>query len=150
MAIYDLAAILEQYGDSHLILDFNHLFISSSVREEVWLLQRKNDPALIDWIIQQAAEFKLLEVDLDRNFTTYSGGQQVILGCLLTMALIRAQECRGVRLLLNNVLDSVSDDNRAKLMQSFETMWASYDIKLFRRLGNQLVEIVRGHENTPE
>ena len=149
MAIYDLAAILEQYGDSHLILDFNHLFISSSVREEVWLLQRKNDQALIDWVIQQAAEFKFLEVDPDRNFTTYSGGQQVILGCLLTIALIRARGCRGVRLLLNNVLDSVSDDNRAKLMQSFETMWASYDIKLFRRLGNQLVEIVRGHENTP-
>jgi hypothetical protein len=149
MAIYDLAAILDRYGDSYLILDFNHLFISSSVREEVWLLQRKNDPALIDWIIQRAAEFNFLEADPDRNFTTYSGGQQVILGCLLTMALIRARQCRGVRLLLNNVLDSVSDDNRAKLMQSFETICTSYDVRLFTQQEKQLVEIVRGHENTP-
>jgi hypothetical protein len=149
MAIYDLDAILDKYGDSHLILDFNHLFISSSIREEVWLLQRKNDSALIDWIIQQAAEFKFLEVDPDRNFTTYSGGQQVILGCLLTIALIRERECRGVKFLLNNVLDSVSDDNRAKLMRSFETICASYDIKLFTQQEGQLVEIVRGHENSP-
>jgi hypothetical protein len=149
MAIYNLDVILDKYGDRYLILDFNHLFISSSIREEVWLLQRKNDPALIDWIIQQAAEFRFLEVDPDRNFTTYSGGQQVILGCLLTMALIRAQECRGLKLLLNNVLDSVSEENRAILMQSFETICASHDIRLFTQQEEQLVEIVRGHEDTP-
>ncbi|MBT8332612.1 MAG: hypothetical protein KJP06_09845, partial [Deltaproteobacteria bacterium] len=81
MRIYDLAGLLEQYGDQCLILEFNHLFVASSIREEVWLLQRKNDLALIDRILEKAATFDLLEVDADRDFETYSGGQKAILGC---------------------------------------------------------------------
>ncbi|MBW2468698.1 MAG: hypothetical protein JRE62_05325, partial [Deltaproteobacteria bacterium] len=115
MRIYNLASLLEQYGDQFFILEFNHLFVASSIREEVWLLQRKNDLALIDRIIQQAAGFNLLEVDADRDFETYSGGQKAILGCLLTLELIRARGIEGLNVLLSNILDSISDDNRVKL-----------------------------------
>ena len=62
MAIYDLSGTLSEYGDGFLILEFNHLFISSSIREEVWLLQRKDDPPLINKVIQAAREFGIREV----------------------------------------------------------------------------------------
>lgn len=148
MRIYDLAGLLEQYGDQYLMLDFNHLFVSSSIREEVWLLQRKNDLSLIDCILQEAAEFDLYEVDADRNFETYSGGQKAILGCLLTLALIRRREINGLKLLLNNILDSVSQENRVKLMHTFKTVRASHDVRLFTQVEDRLIEIFSDHDDT--
>ncbi len=147
MAIYNLDAILNRYGDEYLILEFNHLFVSSSIREEVWLLQRKNDLALIDRVIQDAAEFGLYEADADRNFETYSGGQKAILGCLLALALIRARETRGQQLLLNNILDSISKDNRVKLMQTFKKMHASHDVRVFTEKDGHLIDIMTDHDD---
>jgi hypothetical protein len=75
MAIYNLDAILNKYGDGFLILEFNHLFISSSIREEVWLLQRRADPALVAEIMREAKEFSIYDVNADKDFDTYSGSQ---------------------------------------------------------------------------
>lgn len=148
MRIYNLAGLLEQYGDQFLILEFNHLFVASSIREEVWLLQRKNDLALIDRILEQAAAFDLLEVDADRDFETYSGGQKAILGCLLAIELIRVRGIEGLKLLLNNILDSISDDNRVKLMQLFENIRSSHHIRLFTQKENQLQEVFSENDDT--
>ena len=148
MRIYNLAGLLEQYGDQFLILEFNHLFIASSIREEVWLLQRKNDSSLIDHIIQEAAAFDLLEVDADRDFETYSGGQKAILGCLLALELIRARGIEGLKLLLSNILDSISDENRIKLMQLFEQMRSSHHIRLFTQKENRLQEVFSDNDDT--
>jgi hypothetical protein len=131
MAIYDLDSILDKYSDGYVILDFNHLFISSSIREEVWLLQRKNDPALIDKIMDEAREFNIHEVNNDKDFETYSGGQKAIIGCLLTMAVIHAKKISGVKLLLNNILDSISEDNRLKLFHKFQEICETHKITLF-------------------
>ncbi|MBT8331405.1 MAG: hypothetical protein KJP06_03655 [Deltaproteobacteria bacterium] len=148
MRIYNLAGLLEQYGDQCLILEFNHLFVASSIREEVWLLQRKNDLALIDRILEKAAAFDLLEVDADRNFETYSGGQRAILGCLLALELIRVRGIEGLKLLLNNILDSISDDNRVRLMQLFENMRSSHHIRIFTQKENQLQEVFSENDDT--
>lgn len=148
MRIYNLAGLLEQYGDQFLILEFNHLFVASSIREEVWLLQRKNDLALIDRILEKAAAFDLLEVDADRDFETYSGGQRAILGCLLALELIRIRGIEGLKLLLNNILDSISDDNRVRLMQLFENMRSSHHIRLFTQKENQLQEVFSENDDT--
>ena len=148
MRIYNLAGLLEQYGDQFLILEFNHLFVASSIREEVWLLQRKNDLALIDRILEQAAAFDLLEVDADRDFETYSGGQKAILGCLLALELIRVRGIEGLKLLLNNILDSISDDNRVRLMQLFENVRSSHHIRLFTHKENRLQEVFSENDDT--
>ena len=131
MAIYDLNSILSKYGDDYLILDFNHLFISSSIREEIWLLQRKNDSAMLDKILQEAREFNIYEVSADRDLETYSGGQKAILSCLLTLAVIQDQKVHGLKLLLNNILDSVSEANRSSLSRKFGQIHATHDIRLF-------------------
>ena len=148
MRIYNLDGLLKKYGDQFLILEFNHLFVTSSIREEVWLLQRKNDLALIDRIIQEAAEFDMHEVDADRDFETYSGGQKAILACVLTLALIRTRETGGLKLLQINILDSVSDENRLKLMQIFEKLRASHDVRLFTQKDDHLVEIFTGNDHS--
>ena len=66
MAIYNLDAILNTYGDEYLILEFNHLFISSSIREEVWLLQRTDDDAMVKKIMQDAEEFDIHDQEVLR------------------------------------------------------------------------------------
>lgn len=142
MAIYNLDAILNTYGDEYLILDFNHLFISSSIREEVWLLRRKPDIALVEEIMREAKEFGIYDMNEDKDFDTYSGGQKAILGCLLTLAVIRSQEIHGLKLLLNNVLDSLSDDNRSKLLTKFEEIQSTRHIRLFSSEKSHIQEII--------
>jgi hypothetical protein len=147
MAIYDLDGLLDKYSNEFLILEFNHLFISSSIREEVWLLRRKNDSPLIDEIVQAAREFSIQEVSDERDFETYSGGQKAILACLLTLALIDDRNIHGLNILLNNVLDSVSEENRSKLMQKFEKIRLTHNIRLFTEKNGHIQEILTGNGN---
>ena len=147
MAIYNLDGLLHKYSKEFLILEFNHLFISSSIREEVWLLQRKNDSALIDKIIKAAREFSIQEVNDERDLETYSGGQKAILACLLTLAMIDDRKIHGLKLLLNNVLDSVSEENRSKLWHKFEEIRPTHNIRLFTEKDGHIQEILTGNEN---
>ena len=147
MSIYDLNDVLSKYGDDYLILDFNHLFISSSIREEIWLLRRRNDTALMDKILQEAREFKIYEVSADRDFEAYSGGQKAILGCLLTLAVIREQKARGLKLLLNNILDSVSTENRSNLSGKLRQIHATHNMRLFTAEEGRIREILLSNEN---
>jgi hypothetical protein len=142
MAIYNLDGLLDKYNGEFLILEFNHLFISSSIREEVWLLQRKNDSPLIDKIMQAAREFDIHEVSDDRDFETYSGGQKAILACLLTLSLIGDRKINGLKLLLNNILDSISEENRSKLIRKFKEICSTRDIKLFTEKNGHIQEII--------
>ena len=147
MAIYNLDSLLDKYSGEFLILEFNHLFISSSIREEVWLLQRKNDSPLIDEIVEAAREFSIQEVSDERNFETYSGGQKAILACLLTLALIGDRKIHSLKLLLNNVLESVSEENRSKLMQKFEETRPTHNVRLFTEKDGHIQEIFTGNGN---
>ena len=145
MAIYNLDGLLDKYSGEFLILEFNHLFISSSIREEIWLLQRKNDSPLIDKIVQAAREFSIEEVNDERDFETYSGGQKAILACLLILALIDNRKIHGLKLLLNNVLDSVSEENRSKLVQKFEEIRPTHNLRLFTEKNGHIQEIFTGN-----
>jgi len=142
MAIYSLDGLLDQYNGEFLILEFNHLFISSSIREEVWLLKRQNDSPLIDKVMQAAREFDIHEVSEDRDFETYSGGQKAIIACLLALALIGDRKIRGLKLLLNNILESISEENRSKLLRKFEEIRSTSGIKVFTEKNGRIQEII--------
>jgi hypothetical protein len=141
MAIYNLGSILKTYGDGYLILDFNHLFISSSIREEVWLLQRTDDDAMVKKIMHEAKEFDIRDANGNKDFDTYSGGQKAILSCLLIITVIRNQKINGLKLLLNNVLDSVSEDNLPKLFTKFEAIRSTHNIRMFTDKDDHIQEI---------
>jgi len=142
MAIYSLDGLLDQYNGEFLILEFNHLFISSSIREEIWLLKRQNDSPLIDKVMQAAREFDIHEVSEDRDFETYSGGQKAIIACLLALALIGDRKIRGLKLLLNNILESISEENRSKLLRKFEEIRSTSGIKVFTEKNGRIQEII--------
>ena len=131
MAAYDLNTDTRRYDKDYLIVDFDHLFIAATLREEIWLLQSRNDHELIDEIIRAASAFTMLEVAPDRNLDLYSTGQQAILACLLVMAVIRANNRHNLKLLLNHVLESISPANRRRLLLEFDRLRASHGIRLF-------------------
>jgi hypothetical protein len=96
----------------------------------------------VEEIMREAKEFGIYDMNEDKDFDTYSGGQKAILGCLLTLAVIRSQEIHGLKLLLNNVLDSLSDDNRSKLLTKFEEIQSTRHIRLFSSEKSHIQEII--------
>lgn len=131
MAIYQLQSMLDRYADDFLVLEINHLFVSSTLREEIWLLQKKDDAALLQRIIQNTRDYKLYEIGADRNFETYSGGQKAIVACLLVMAAVDFHGIRNLRILLINVLESISGENRRQLTAAFRQLMAANRIRVF-------------------
>ena len=131
MAIYQLQSMLDRYAEEFLVLEINHLFISSSLREEIWVLQKKDDPDLLGRIIEKGRDFGLEEIGADRNFETYSGGQKAIVACLLVMAAVASHNIRNLRILLINVLESISGENRRRLTADFRQMKISHHIRVF-------------------
>ena len=100
-----------------------------------------NDSLLIDNIMQSAREFNIHDIREDRDFETYSGGQKAIIACLLTLALIRDRKINGLKLLLNNILDSISEKNRSKLLQLFKEICLPRNIRLFTEKNGNIQEI---------
>ena len=141
MAVYGLKRLMNDYGDEFLLLEYNHLFVSDTIREEIWLFQRKNDTRLIAKIIDSAAELDIPDASADRAFHTYSGGQQAILACLLVMAAIRAAKLQGVKLLLHNIIDSISKENRSILYRRFREIRETNSVDFYQTLNGGIEKI---------
>ena len=131
MAIYQLHSMLDRYAKNFLVLEINHLFISSTLREEIWLLQKKDDADLLGRIMEKSRNYGLEEIGADRNVETYSGGQKAIIACLLVMAAVDCRRIRNLRILLINVLESISTENRRQLTADFRQLKTAHRIRVF-------------------
>lgn len=140
--IHDLRETLARRGDEFLVLDFNRLFVSSTLREEAWLLSQRDDPDLIQAVISSAAAFGISRVQPDRDLITYSGGEQAILAALLALITIRSKGLARRKVLLYNVLDSLSQGNRRRLIEMFAQDRESHQVALYANEGDQIVEVV--------
>lgn len=141
MSVDRLESVLQQFDTEYLILSYEHLFISSTLREEILLLQNKKDNRLLAEIAAEARQFNLLEVAPDRYFEHYSGGQRAILACLLIITLLRWQNMHGIKILLNNVLESISAANRKLLMAKFGRIKNTNNIRVFKMVRAQIEEL---------
>ena len=104
---------LTQFGANYCVIDVDNLFICSTLEDEILILGNK--PYLWTKIAQDAQSFDL-SIQAGRNFHSYSGGEQVILCCLLLMHLL-PNPCPP--LLLVRVLETLSNQNRALLSKLF-------------------------------
>ena len=141
MAIYLLGSMLDTYADAYLVMEINHLFVSSTLREEIWLLQKKNDDDFLQQLVNNAQAFNLNEVAGDRNFGTYSGGQKAILACLLMITAINVRNIHNLRILLINVFESISDETRRMLSAEFDRLRSTNGIRIFTTDRSQLREL---------
>jgi hypothetical protein len=141
MAIYDLKQTLRDYGQEYLILDFNHLFVAATLHEEVWLLRGQNDTAILADILDEAAQFNLTAISADRDLESYSGGEQVILACLLVLAMVRSGAYPDTKVLLINMLESLSEKNRSTMLEKFARARHRYRLRPFTRRLDQIEEL---------
>ena len=141
MPVQDLRETLAKCGDEFLVLDFNRLFVSSTLREEAWLLSQRDDPELIRDVIFGASAFGIEGIRPDRDLITYSGGEQAILAALLALATIKSKDLAGRKVLLYNVLDSLSQDNRQRLIKTFAAARSSQQVALYANIGGRIVEV---------
>ena len=125
MALNPPASVLEEYSDRFLILDFDHLFVTASLREEIWLIQRRDDPVLLRRVLADADSFFPWKDHGSGELQRLSGGQRVVLACLLMISLIREKGRLGTKILLKNVLESLSPKNQRLLKTEFQKLCAS-------------------------
>lgn len=150
MPLQQLEQLLDKYGDDYLLLDFNHLFVTSTLREEVWLLRGHDDPELLKQVIQDAEAFGLIDVQPDRELTSYSGGEQAILAALMVIAILRDQSPSTCGILLNDILDSLSLENRKALLACFRQLDIERAYHIYRLENGKVVEVnidTAGSEN---
>ena len=141
MAINQLDSMLDRYANDYLVLEINHLFVSSTLREEVWLLQKTDDADLLQRIILAARDYGLDEIGADRNFETYSGGQKALVACLLVMAAVACHHTRNLRILLINVLESISIENRRRLTADFRQLKTAHRVRVFTGSSEQVEQL---------
>ena len=137
----------QNHSQEYLILDFNHLFVSSSLREEIWLLRLKDDAAILSKVLTAAKKFGIRRATADRTLATFSGGEQALLASLLIMAFIEADRLSGLRLLLVNVLESISEANRMKLLRILEDLCAAHGLRIFSAREHRIEELKFPHAN---
>ena len=119
------------------VLQFQPIEIIEEAEDD----QRTDDDAMVETIMHEAEDFDIHDATGDKDFDTYSGGQKAILSCLLIIAIIRNRKINGLKLLLNHVLDSVSEDNQTKLLIKFEAIRSTHQIRLFIDKKDHIQEI---------
>lgn len=75
------AKLLEDYSKHYLVIDFDHLFISTCLRDEFLLLIGQTPKSLINKLSNAAEEFNI-KIDIERKIINYSGGEKALISCL--------------------------------------------------------------------
>lgn len=104
-------------------------------------MRHRDDTALANEVLEQAKGFGIVGAGGDRELSTYSGGEQALLACLLVIAVIKANGCRERKVLLHDVQGSLSQENWNKLLASFSAVHASHGLRLFVNEQDQVREV---------
>jgi hypothetical protein len=78
-------AALEKYGQDYCVIDTHNLFVGTTLEDEVLLLG--GDAGLFTDIARECSRFGL-QLAPGRKLSSYSGGEQSIICCLLLMSLL--------------------------------------------------------------
>ena len=105
-------ATLASYGRDYCVIDTHNLFVGTTLEDEILLLGGRDE--LFGLVAEKGSHFGL-RLAPGRKLSSYSGGEQTIICCLLLMNLLPD----GVRILLVHALETLSPRNRELLLESF-------------------------------
>jgi hypothetical protein len=106
-------AALEKYGQDYCVIDTHNLFVGTTLEDELLLLGA--DAGLFSVISRECLRFGL-HLAPGRKLSSYSGGEQSIICCLLLMSLLPKDT---LAILLIHVLETLSLRNRKLLLEKF-------------------------------
>ena len=109
-------ATLAEYGRDYCVIDTHNLFVGTTLEDEILLLGA--DDGVFSTIAQECSRFGL-KLENGRKLSSYSGGEQSIICCLLLMNLLPREK---LSILLVHVLETLSPRNRDLLLERFTAL----------------------------
>lgn len=104
---------IASYGQEFLVIDMHNLFVSTTLADEILVLGGLN--FIEEEIVTICAKFGI-NVSASRTLTSYSGGEQAIICCVMIMCLLSDQ---NLSILLVHILETLSEHNRQQLLAEF-------------------------------
>jgi hypothetical protein len=109
-------ATLAEYGRDYCVIDTHNLFVGTTLEDEILLLGA--DDGIFSTIAGECSRFGL-KLERGRKLSSYSGGEQSIICCLLLMNLLPKEKHS---ILLVHVLETLSPHNRKLLLDRFAAL----------------------------
>jgi len=105
----------EKSDERYLLIDFDHTFLSSSLREEALLFGVNQYKKLV---FEVSAKFKKFKEDFrkEQSLDELSGGENALLAVIFYTALAESKN-KPVQFLFSNILESLSEKNRELLKE---------------------------------
>jgi hypothetical protein len=126
----DSSELFHRHGDRFLIMDFDHLFTATTLRDEIWLLTHGRGDAIAEAMQAGCARFGLPYAP-ERELDTFSGGERVMLAVVLTCAVLDEFRPEELEILLVNILETLTPQNRERVLGRFAETLVPLGGKIF-------------------
>ena len=126
-------ATLAEYGRNYCVIDTHNLFVGTTLEDEILLLGAGDE--LFSVIAQECSCFGL-QLEPGRKLSSYSGGEQSIICCLLLMNLLPKER---LCILLVHVLETLSPRNRSLLLDRFAVLLPAASLSVLTKDGPEPV-----------
>jgi len=108
-----ISEMIARYGSDYLILDFDHIFITDKIEDEIIMYfskhRLKEAMAKIEGMLLKV--FLIRSYDRKKSLSEYSGGEKSILCFCLIAVVIKMNRIKNVKILFNNIIESLSENN---------------------------------------
>jgi len=127
--VFIVNRILEKWQDEFLLLDFEHPFLADTIEEELILFGRQDFGEIVSLTTTMFAGFKTDFVE-KQSLQHLSGGERAALALILYFNLALSLG-KPVKILLYNILESLSQTNQTKLLDMLAELDNEHSISLY-------------------
>jgi len=112
--------IYSKYSEKYFILDFDHLFVSTTICDEAIIFGGKQSSSLVNETKKILLSEYSINLNENQNLSEYSGGQRVIISLIFYMLVFKVKMIKPPQLLLINIIESLSEENHKAILNTYE------------------------------
>jgi len=132
----------KQFNDKYFILDSDNPFITNSIDDEILAnFNGINTNGLKDEIFKTIETFDFSNFNYKKKLSNFSGGEKVIICFSIFYSLAIRKIDSNTNLLLINVLESLSPNNRFILVKKLQILKEKKNITSYKLNNNNPVRI---------
>lgn len=125
--------MIDSYGKDYLILDFDNIFITDSIEDEIimYFPKDKLKIALADIEELLLKVFYINSYDRKKSLSKYSGGEKSIICFALIMTVIKINQIHNLKIIFNNIIESLSENNRLIIKKQMALLNKETNISIY-------------------
>ena len=129
-----ISEIIARYGNDYLILDFDHIFITDKIEDEIIMYFPKThqEEALAEIEGLLLKVFAIHSYDRKKSLSKYSGGEKSILCFCLIITVIKTNCIKNLKIIFNNIIESLSENNRSIMKQQLILLKKEFNISVYQ------------------